>query len=589
MKQFFKFFFASAFGFLFGFSLLIFIGLGIMFAAVSALESEQEVLVEENSILHFNLEGSIPERRTYDLSLFDFESMDIESEPGLTDILEALRAASDDEKIKAIYLEIGPGFSAGFATMKELHDALMLCREKGKHIIAYSTMLMESNYYLASAANEIHLHPAGSVVLKGLYAERMFYAEALKKLGIEVQVFKHGTFKSAVEPFIVNEMSPANRLQVEGYLNSIYQTFLADVAPNRKMTVDSLRNISDKLLVRNTKDALTYGLVDKLSHDHELRKVLQTWSEQEEDEDPEFISMKEYCAYQRTKPNTAKDRIAVLFANGDIQDGGGAEEVITPDRMIEAIRKIGKDKRVKALVLRINSPGGSALASDRIYRELLLLREKMPIIVSMGDVAASGGYFLAAAGDTIVAQPNTITGSIGVFGLYPNMQGLLNDKLGIYFDGVKTGEYSALGSIDKPMTPQEKAIVQQYVEEIYADFTSIVHERRGIPISAMDSIAEGRVWAGSDALRLGLVDLIGSFETALAIAAEKANIESYRLVHFPKLKNPLEMILSTNKEAITQAWLKRQLGSAYYMVRDIQQSDKYMGMQMRLPYSLMIR
>jgi protease-4 len=511
--------------------------------------------------------------------------MDFDSELGLHEIISALQVASSDNRIKAIYLDISPSFGAGYSTLKELHHALLACRDSGKKIIAYSTMLMESGYYIASTANEIHLNPSGTLLLKGLYSERIFFGEALKRLGIEVQVFKHGTFKSAVEPFISTEMSPANRLQVEGYLESIYGTFLSDVAPLRNMDTDSLRRISNGLLVRSPGDGVKYGLIDRLSHDYEIRNRLRELAEiSDPDKEVSMLTLKEYFQSNPPKKSSKQDRIAVLYANGDIQDEGEGDDIVSAERMIKAIREIGKDKKVKALVLRINSPGGGALASDRIYHELMLLKKKMPIIVSMGDVAASGGYFIAAAGDTIVAQPNTITGSIGVFGLYPNMQGLLNDKLGIYFDGVKTGEFSSIGRVDKPMTPAEKAIIQQYIEDVYSSFTGIVNQSRGIPLTAMDSIAEGRVWAGADAIKIGLVDVLGGIETAMNLAKERAQLDEYRVVRYPKLKNPLEFIFKSKKEAFASYWLKKEFGAMYPLIKDYRNAEKLIGIQMRLPY-----
>lgn len=586
MKQFFKIFFASSLGFIFGFFLLFFIGIMILVSISNSMESDKKVDIKEASILHFKPGMGIKERSVHDLSNFDFSTFELKSQQGLAEILTTLKVASADDRVKGLYLELDPTFSAGYSTIKEIHDALESFSDSGKFIIAYTTMIAEWGYYLASTADEIHMNPSGNFLFNGLYADVWFYKDALDKLGVEFQVFKHGTFKSAVEPYILNEMSPANRMQVERYVSSLFDTYLTDVSASRKIEKAKLRSISDGMLIRTTKDAKELGLVDELSYEDQVLTRLKEKIEMDEDEELPFITMDEYAHANPPKKNVGSDKIAVLYANGVIQEGEAESDVMSSDEMLEALREIKKDDKIKALVLRINSPGGSAFASDLIYRELLLIKEKMPIIVSMGDVAASGGYYIAAMADTIVAHPNTITGSIGVFGIIPNMQGLLNDKLGIHSDGVKTGEYSDLGRVDRPMTPQEKAIIQTFIEETYTDFTQIVSTHRGIPLTSMDSIAEGRVWTGEDALKIGLVDVLGGMPLAMELARERTGLETYRVVNYPALKNPLDFILKSKKDAMAEELMKEELGDHYQIFLQYKKAMKMKGIQMRLPFDI---
>ncbi|MHB1278329.1 MAG: signal peptide peptidase SppA [Bacteroidia bacterium] len=586
MKQFFKIFFASSLGFIFGFFVLLFIGIMILVSIGNNLESDEKVDIKEASILHFKPGMGIKERSVHDLSNFDLSTFELKSQQGLAEILTTLREASSDKRVKGLYLELDPTFTAGYSTIKEIHDALESFKDSGKFIIAYTTMIAEWGYYLASTADEIHLNPSGNFIFNGLYADVWFYKDALDKLGVEVQVFKHGTFKSAVEPYMLNEMSPANRMQVERYVGSLFNTYLTDISKSRNIDKSKLRGISNAMLIRTTKDAKELGLVDHLSYEDQVISRLKEKLELEEDDELPFVSMDEYLQANPPKKHIGADKVAVLYANGVIQEGEAETDVMSSDEMLEALREINKDDKIRALVLRINSPGGSAFASDLIYRELLLIKKKMPIIVSMGDVAASGGYYIAAMADTIVAHPNTITGSIGVFGLIPNMQGLLNNKLGIHSDGVKTGEYSDLGRIDRPMTPQERAIIQAFIEETYTNFTQIVSTHRGIPMTAMDSIAEGRVWTGEDALKIGLVDVLGGMPLAMELARERTGLLNVRVVNYPALRNPLDFLFSAKKDAMADELMKEELGEHYQIFVQYKKAMKMKGVQMRLPFDI---
>lgn len=586
MKQFFKIFFASSLGFIFGTFLLTLIGIGILTSLIGSLEDKEKAKVEEVTLLHFKPGMGIGERAVDDLNNFDINTFEIKQEQGLAEILSTLKQASSDDRVKGMYLELDPTFMAGYSTMKEIHDALETFKDSGKFIIAYSTILSERGYYLASTADEIHLNPAGNFIFNGLFADVWFYKDALDKLGIEMQVFKHGTFKSAVEPYMFNEMSPANRLQVTRYVSSLFDTYLADIAKSRNLSVETLRGISNTMQVRNTKDALSAKMVDKLSYQDEVYSALRARLELDEDDKIPFMGMSSYLGANPPSKNFGKGKIAVIYANGVIQEDGDDPDVMSAKELMKAIRDVRKDSSIKACVLRINSPGGSALASDLIYRELLLLKEKMPLIVSMGDVAASGGYYIAALADTIVAHPNTITGSIGVFGVIPQMQGLLNDKLGIHVDGVKTGQFSDLGRVDRPMTPEERAIIQQFIEETYGEFTGIVMEHRNIPVEALDTLAEGRVWTGLDAKDRGLVDVIGGIGVAMDLAKERAGLEEYRLVAYPTLSSPFEKLFSMKKEVMAENLLKEQLGEHYRVFVQYRKATRIQGIQMRMPFDI---
>ncbi len=589
MKQFFKIFFASSLGFIFGSFLVVLIGIGIIASIASGMEEDEKVKIEAATILHFKPGMGIKERSVQDLSNFDFNTLEIKSQQGLAEILSTLKQASSDDRVKGLYLELDPSFMAGYSTIKEIHAALTSFHDSGKFIVAYSTMMAEGGYYLASTADEVHLNPSGGLIFNGLYADVWFYKEALDKLGVEFQVFKHGTFKSAVEPYLLNEMSAPNRLQVERYVNSLFDTYLEDVAKSRKIEKEKLRAISDGMLVRSVQDAKSMGMVDALSYEDEVFASLRKRLQLDEEAELPFLTMGEYLGANPVKKNIGKDKIAVLYANGTIQESGKGDDVLSSDQMLEALREIRKDNKIKALVLRINSPGGSALASDLIYRELLLVKEKMPIIVSMGDVAASGGYYIAAMADTIVAHPNTITGSIGVFGLIPNMKGLLNDKMGIYSDGVKTGQFSDLGRVDREMTPAEREIIQTYIEETYSAFTGIVSRHRHIALTAMDTIAEGRVWTGADAKNIGLVDVLGGVNLAMELAIERTGMEEYRVVNYPKKESPFDFLLSAKKASITEELMKEELGAEYVLFKQYKQAMQMKGIQMRLPFDITVQ
>ncbi|WP_026135634.1 signal peptide peptidase SppA [Nafulsella turpanensis] len=587
MLKFFKGVLATIVG-LFIFSLLfILLGVAIISAASSA---EEEVEVAENSVLHLELNKPIVERETgFPVNPFEVLSGGEGGVIGLVEVLEAINYAREDEKIKGIYLE-AQNVQAGFATLKEIRDALEDFKSSGKWILAYNELYTEKDYYLASVANEVYLNPAGALELNGLVQEVMFLKGALNKLGVEPQVFRVGEFKSAIEPFTRTDMSEASRLQTNAFLNNIYSVFLLDVARDRGIEADELERISDEMLVRDPEDALELEIVDQLGYYDEVLAAMRLKLEMEDEE--EEINLVKYAKYQKSVKDeeVSSDRIAVIVATGPIVSGEGDNESIGSDKFAKAIRDARKNERVKAIVLRINSPGGSALASDVIWREVVLTKGVKPIIASMSDVAASGGYYMAMACDTIVAQPNTITGSIGIFGVIFNMQTLLNDKLGITTDVVETGELSNLYKVTAPLSEFEAAIIQNSVEDGYETFTRKAAEGRDMPLEVLLEVASGRVWSGIEAKDRGLVDVLGSFEDAVQIAAVKAGLEEddYRLRFYPEKKTIMEELLEGLNESVEAKIMESRLGELYPFVKEIQELKKYSGIQARLPYELVI-
>jgi len=474
------------------------------------------------------------------------------------------------------------------ASLREIRDALVDFKSSGKFIVAHSDIYTQKAYYLASVADEIYMNPEGSLEFKGLSASVMFMKEALDKLGVEMQVVKVGTYKSAVEPFILNEMSNANREQLTAYLESMYSTFLENLSDGRQIPTDTLKDIANNFLIRNADDALHYKFIDGKCYKDEVLTKLKERLDIEEKKDIPAVSLLDYNKEENT--NTKGDRVAVLYAYGDIVDGEGMEGNIGGDKLSRELRKLRRDDRVKAVVLRVNSPGGSALASDIIAREVALTKKVKPITVSMGDYAASGGYYISTMADSIFAEKETLTGSIGVFGLIPNMQGLFNNKLGIHVDEVKTSKFADLmTSVDRPLTEEEKAIIQAEVNRIYDTFTTKVAEGRNMDVSAVDSIGQGRVWTGSQALDRGLVDGIGNLDRAIQAAAAKAKLKEYRIMYYPTLKDPFASLLGTSKERIRMWMLGEELGEYRQHIEQLRTVLKSSGIQARIPYRIEIR
>lgn len=584
MKQFLKFTLAAAAGLLLGvFSIII------IFSILAASGDSKEVQLDKPYVLRLELNGEIQDRvenMPFDLSEITGQDVNI---LGLNDILANIKKAKTDENIKGIYIEIGM-ISAGFATREEIRNALLDFKESGKFITTYSEIYTQGSYYLASVADYICMYPEGGMELRGLNSTIPFFTNALKKMGIEPQVIRHGKFKSAVEPFMLTEMSDENREQIETYMGSIWEHFLKNVASDRKLTRDRLNEMAENLEIQTTEDAVRLGLVDSLFYRDQFQNHLANLMEQENYDDINFISLKKYnkVKNENARDKFKKEKVAVIYAQGEIQSGEGSETVIGSERISKAIRKARKDEKVKAIVLRVNSPGGSALASDVIWREMKLANEEKPVVVSMGDVAASGGYYIACASDKIYASPNTITGSIGVFGIMPNIEELMTDKIGITFDNVKTNKFADLGSVNRPLTQEEYDIIQKGVVDVYNTFTSKVAEGRDMSQENVDDIGQGRVWSGTNAMDINLIDEYGGLEAAVAGAAELAELEDYRIYELPEQKDPFQELLEQLEEDMQTSWIKYQLGDQYKYYKTIQDIKHLKGVQARMPYQFVI-
>jgi signal peptide peptidase SppA, 67K type len=584
MKSFFKYVLATVTGIIISSILLVVVGLVIIGAMVSSMTADKETVVSDNSLLHIDLQHQITERTIPD----PFEELDVPGFTttksfGLNDILKGIEGAKNDNRIKGIYLDLS-AVSASFATLQEIRDALLDFKTSGKFIVAYSEGYTQRAYYLASTADKVYVNPEGTIDFRGLASQTPFIKGTLDKLGVEMQVVKVGTFKSAVEPFILDRMSEANRQQVTSFLGSIYDHFVNQIGTSRGIPADSLRAIADNFLVKTADDAVTYGLADGKRYKDELLGELKDSLDIDPDKDLNAVALTKYKPSRQSNRTSVRDRIAVVYAVGDIVSGEGGDDMIGSERISRELRKVRRDDKVKGVVFRINSPGGSALASDVIWREVDLLRKEKPVIVSMGDVAASGGYYIAAAADSIFAQPNTITGSIGVFGVIPNMQGLMNEKLGITFDEVKTGKYADfLSNVDRPLTVDERNILQMEVNRIYDTFLQRVADGRHLSKEEVDSIGQGRVWSGQQAVDNGLVDRLGSLEDAIAAAARKAGLEDYRLVTYPAIKNPFESLLGGSTDRISTWFAQRELGDQYKYYEQVKSALRQRGIQARLP------
>jgi protease-4 len=571
-------------------AIILFCILTLIFFSVlfSGLSSEQEVIVENNSVLHLKLDGRIRELQEENpFAGLPVPGGDAQS-VGLLQLKEALAHAKSDDKIKGIYLEASYP-ATGFSTLEEIRESLIDFRKSGKWVVAYNEVMSEGAYYLSSAADQVYLYPEGEIEFNGLTAEISFYKKLLDKLEIKPQVFRVGEFKSAVEPFLLAKMSEENRLQLTELLNSIYNHVLTRVAESRSIPKEKLQEISSNMMVRNAAAALETKLVDSLLYKDEFDKMLKHRLGLTGDQQVKFIKYNKYRKSFSTY-KSSKNEIAVIVAEGAIVPGSSeSEEVIAADTFVEEIRKAREDKEIKAIVLRVNSPGGEFRASDMIWREVALAKKVKPVIASMADYAASGGYYLSMGCDTIVAQPNTITGSIGIFGIMFDMSNFLGDKLGITFDEVKTGKYGEMYTVTRPLTETEKSFWQKNLEDHYETFTGKAAEGRHIDIGAIKKVASGRVWSGAQAKEHDLVDILGGFNDAVKIAAEKAGVSAdYKVRYYPRQKPFLEHLLSRLEENAKAGTLKSELGELQIWYNQVKKIQTYQGAQARMPFELQI-
>ena len=583
MLQFLKFVLATIVGFI----LLFFIAI-LFLAAIVSSTSSKEIKINENSVLKLELDEPIMERTSNDpFSNFNFASFDMDIPVGLNDIIKSINFAKTDDNIKGIYINTQM-FSCGLATATEIRDALEDFKTSGKFIIAFADSYSQRSYYLASVSDQIYLQPEGLLEFKGLAAQLMFYKNAMEKLGIEPQVIREGKYKSAIEPFILDQMSESNREQIKELVDDFWNYVVNEISISRSIDASTLMRIADGLEATTAEGAFELNLVDGLKYEDEITAILLDKIGSTDDK----VNSVEISEYKKSIKNEKgaykKDKIAIVYAEGEILYGDQPEGNIGSDNIAKAIKQAAKDSKVKAIVLRINSPGGSSLASDIIWREVELAKEKKPVVVSMGNLAASGGYYIACPANSIVAQPTTLTGSIGVWGLLFNGKELLNEKLGITTDGYKSGRMADIGTFARAMTEEEKAVIQKITGDVYNDFLDHVAEGRQMAKSDVDTLGQGRIWSGMDALDNGLVDRLGGTQKALEIAAKLAEIEDYTIKELPAQEEPLVKIMKQLENNASAKLLKQQVGPAYPYVKALKDINDIKGVQMRLPFYLEI-
>ena len=586
MKSFFKYLLATIVGVFIASFLGFLIMLGIIGAMVSS--ADKPVEVKDNSILYLTFDETIVDRAVDNpFSNLNFGPFASAKQLGLNDILKAIENAKEDPKIKGIYIQ-AVSVAAGGATVEEIRDALIDFKESGKFIISYSDIYSQKAYYLASVSDNIYMNPEGGMEWMGLRGEVMFYKNALEKLGIEPQIIRHGKFKSAVEPFMLDKMSDANREQMLTFMGSIWNHWVKGVSESRNISVEELNRYADEMLISNAKRSVEYGLIDSLIYKDELIDKLKKLTETKDKDDLTTITLAKYIKAPSPikKKGLAKNKIAVVYAQGEINMGEGQDGTIGSETISKAIREARRDSSIKAIVFRVNSPGGSALASEVIWREVVLAKQTKPVIISMGDLAASGGYYIAAPGDVILASPTTLTGSIGVFGMYFSVKEGMNKKLGLTVDVVKTNKYSDFGSMYRPLTAEERAISQQGVEDIYQTFIGHVAEGRGITKDEVDAIGQGRVWSGANAMDIKLVDEFGGLKRAIAIAAEKAGVEEYRVVDLPKQKDPIQSLMEDLSGNAKMMLLGDEFVYIYKQYQQVTNMVKNQGVQARMPFEV---
>lgn len=595
MSQFLKFIFASCLGTFLALVLLFFFGIWTITGFAEKAMEKEKVSVKANSVLELKFEMPIPEK-TNNLPLDPFD-MDRENVLGLTDMVKAIEQAKGDPDIKGIYIN-AMYLTAGKATASVLRDALLDFKTSGKFIIAYANFYTQNAYYVASVADEVLINPIGAVDFRGLSGMIMFYKGMLDKLDIQMRIFYAGKFKGATEPYRLDKMSPENRLQIREYISALYDEMIADISKSRNISQADLRAVADNFNGKSAKGAVENKLVDRVAYEDEAFDLIRSKIGLDEKEKLNRVSVENYYSSRVKKFDlSSKDKIAVLFAEGTIVDGDQADPGDICDvKYVKMLRQIRKDDNVKAIVLRINSPGGSVLASENILREVQLCRQAgKPIVVSMGDVAASGGYYIACQADSIFAEPTTITGSIGVFGVIPILQKTMKENLGITMDTVRTGRYSAFGTPFYDFSPEESQLIQERVEWIYQDFLEKVAKGRKMTPEAVHEIAQGRVWAGEKAKTIGLVDDMGGLDRALSAAAKLAGLEKYRTTEFPRTKTGLEQLLEKfdkdrDSDEVIRAWMIRsELGEMYPVYKTLQDMRKNQGIQARLPFELVIQ
>jgi protease-4 len=567
MKNFFKMMLASMLG-------MLIVNVIVLLSVVASVGRVEPVTVEENSILKISLNKPLEDRSG--IPEIDVLNLKVTANLGLNNILYGIEQAKHDNRIKGIYLDLS-SVMAGMASVEEIRDALLNFKESGKFILAYAEDYSQKAYYLATVADKIYLNRFGSVDFRGISSKVVFFKGLLDKLGIDMQIIRHGKFKAAIEPFTLDKMSAENREQIKAYTGSIWNHILQTIGAARNIGMDDLTRIADNLELSLAEDALDKNFVDRLFYEDELIDELKKYAESK---NLNLIDIGKYFIAPALL-NTAKDKIALIYASGEIMSGEGETDIMSKN-IIAAIGKARKDSTVKAVVFRVNSPGGSASASEFIARELEITKARKPVVVSMGDLAASGGYWIAAPADKIFAHRTTLTGSIGVFGMIPNIEKAMTDKLGITFDVANTNDYSDFPSLTRPLKQAERNYFQKNVEHIYSIFTEKVAKARNLSVEKVDSIGQGRIWSGTNAFDLGLIDYFGGMQDAVLEAARLAGLSEYSILELPKELSTFEMIMKTFDAKISNATaneLVRSLKHYDYIINSI----KNFGTVAKLP------
>ena len=592
MKDFLKFTLATMTGIILSSIVLFIISMVTLFGIMSA--SDTETIVKKNSVMMLDLNGTLVERTQEDpLGILSQLFGDESNTYGLDDILSSIQKAKENENIKGIYLQAS-SLGTSYASLQEIRNALLDFKESGKFVIAYADSYTQGLYYLSSAADKVLLNPKGMIEWRGIASAPLFYKDLLQKIGVEMQVFKVGTYKSAVEPFIATEMSPANREQVTAFITSIWGQVTEGVSASRNIPVDSLNVYADRMLMfYPSEESVKCGLADTLIYRNDVRNYLKKLVEIDEDDNLPIVGLSDMM---NVKKNVPKDksgnivcRLLLEKKKTDYQSSATSEDGIVGSKVIRDLRKLKDDNDVKAVVLRVNSPGGSAFASEQIWHAVKELKTKKPVIVSMGDYAASGGYYISCVADTIVAEPTTLTGSIGIFGIIPNVKGL-TDKIGLSYDVVKTNKYADFGNIMRPFNEDERSLLQMMITEGYDTFVSRCAEGRHMTKEAIEKIAEGRVWTGETAKKLGLVDELGGIDKALDIAVAKAGIEGYTVISYPAKQDFFSSLLDTKPTNYVESQLlKSKLGEFYQQFGLLKNLQEQSMIQARIPFELNIK
>lgn len=583
--------FASMLGFIVVLVILFFILLGLVASVISFAE-KKSVSLEPNTLLHLTLDWDIYDRAPKNpFSLLSPAGLDMSIKPGLNEILDNIKKAKTDDNIKGIYLDLS-SISSGISIVREIRQALLDFRTSGKFVVAYGELYSQAAYYLATTADKVYLHPTGAVEFRGLAAELFFLKGTMEKLDVDIQVIRHGKYKSAIEFLTLDKMSESNREQINAMITGIWETMVSEISASRNVGASQLNQIADRLDAFNADNALSYNLIDGLVYKDEMLSILREKLGIAKGSKIRMVSMSQYTlAPDPADQKLKRNRIAVIYAIGTILDGKGDDLTIGSERISGAIRQARESDKVKAIVLRVNSPGGSALASEVIRREVSLAAAEKPVIVSMGDLAASGGYWISASASKILADPTTITGSIGVFGVIPNLKDFFSNKLGVTFDQATTNQYSDFPNLSRPLTNYENLVIEKQIEKIYADFLKLVSEGRKMEISQVDSVGQGRVWNGVDALEIGLIDRLGGLQDAIALAAESAGITDYYIWSLPAQKDPFQQILDelTGSDNSASMRIRAELGEYYTYYQYLKYLSQSSGIQARLPYEINIQ